>query len=584
MFFRTSFVFLTSFFSLTLLPGASAQTVITVLQGNGQLVPSNLGLSSAPILLQVTTNGVPVPNATLNIFSSNGPNLPPLTSLNPVTDANGIASVQLVPGLQTQSTNLITYDFVASYNGASASFIETSYFVGGNLLPGVNFQRIAPDYSQLAPYQALAGQGSATIVVQAIAQDTFQGIPNVGVKIVPVRTNVVVPPNTPVEQGYCREGVGPEHIVYTDNNGYASCTPIFLLPNSALNPAYDTMTFQLEVGGFNSFGPFYYSILPAPLVFQAPAFPPATVNQSFQAQLNATGGTPPYTFSVPSGSALPPGLTLNSAGMISGFPTMARLYTFNLQVTDSQNMTVVAPAALSVSGGPIVVTPPSGGLVQAGSLFDQFVRISGGVPPYASLLPIGLPAGFTVTSTDPLNDTYEIKGTVTRYERRHGDICSNRRCREQSNVTATYAYRRPATLIFDEHTSVRRRWLLLQSTDYGERRSSLVHLFASAGYIASRRAYVELYWDSYRHADTARSLHGGRSGDGLPKSGNHAHADDPSLVGTFELPDSELPAGGDQQYSLHDKPRAHRWCASIYVQLHQLTVGCHSEPVRVPSA
>ena len=49
----------------------------------------------------------------------------------------------------------------------------------------------------------------------------------------------------------------------------------------------------------------------------------AQVGMFFSSKLVATGGVPPYTFSIVSGS-LPPGLTLNtSTGAITGTPTTA---------------------------------------------------------------------------------------------------------------------------------------------------------------------------------------------------------------------------------------------------------------------
>jgi uncharacterized protein (TIGR03437 family) len=395
---------------LAFISAASGQTVITVLQGNAQLVPANLGLSSKPILLRVTTNGVPVPNVQLTIFSSNGPNFPPLTSLNPVTDANGIASVQLVPGLRTSTPNVISYNFVAGYNGATANFVESSYYVSPQNSPGALFNRLAPDYSQLSPYSAVAGQGSATFLIQAFASDNYSGIPNVGVQIIPVRTNVIPVPGSPVQTGYCREGVGPEHVVLTDGNGFASCTPVFTYPNDSLNPAVDTMTFQLSIGGFNTFGPFYYNILPAPLVLAPPVFPVATAGQSYQYQLSASGGIAPYTFSIANGFVLPAGLTLTPAGLVSGFPTTPNLNHFTVQVTDSKSMTTSLPATLAVSGGPIQVILPATIMVTTGSMIDQFIRITGGVPPYRSLVPINLPVGLTLTSNSLVNDSYELKG------------------------------------------------------------------------------------------------------------------------------------------------------------------------------
>lgn len=55
---------------------------------------------------------------------------------------------------------------------------------------------------------------------------------------------------------------------------------------------------------------------------------------AYSTTLSATGGTSPYTWARTAG-ALPTGLTLSSAGVISGTPTAAGTYSFTLTVTDS---------------------------------------------------------------------------------------------------------------------------------------------------------------------------------------------------------------------------------------------------------
>jgi outer membrane autotransporter protein len=62
------------------------------------------------------------------------------------------------------------------------------------------------------------------------------------------------------------------------------------------------------------------------------------LNASYSQQLVATGGTAPYTYSVVSG-ALPAGLSLSSAGLISGTPTTSGSSTFTVQAKDSSSGT-----------------------------------------------------------------------------------------------------------------------------------------------------------------------------------------------------------------------------------------------------
>ena len=64
-----------------------------------------------------------------------------------------------------------------------------------------------------------------------------------------------------------------------------------------------------------------------------PSLDPGTEGVPFLATLTATGGTPPYSFTLTGGS-LPPGLSLSPTGVISGVPSPVGVYPFSVAVTD----------------------------------------------------------------------------------------------------------------------------------------------------------------------------------------------------------------------------------------------------------
>lgn len=85
--------------------------------------------------------------------------------------------------------------------------------------------------------------------------------------------------------------------------------------------------------------PLSMNVLPAavvPLVVTTIVLPNAQVGVPYSQHLAATGGTAPYTWSITAGS-LPPGLSMDSTGLISGTPTTptAAPATFTASVTDS---------------------------------------------------------------------------------------------------------------------------------------------------------------------------------------------------------------------------------------------------------
>lgn len=95
----------------------------------------------------------------------------------------------------------------------------------------------------------------------------------------------------------------------------------------------------------------------------ATLFPVAAVLQggvtgtAYSETVTAQGGTSPYTFTITSG-ALPTGCTMSSGGVVSGTPTAAGIYSFTIQVTDTNGHTgtqsfqvIVAAPSTSVGFG-----------------------------------------------------------------------------------------------------------------------------------------------------------------------------------------------------------------------------------------
>jgi uncharacterized repeat protein (TIGR02543 family) len=90
-----------------------------------------------------------------------------------------------------------------------------------------------------------------------------------------------------------------------------------------------------------------------PLNIQTTALPPGTVGNYYGYTLQATGGTPPRSWTKASG-ALPPGVTLDSAGVISGTIVQDESvsyphdYTFEVRVTDVEDASDVQSLLITV--------------------------------------------------------------------------------------------------------------------------------------------------------------------------------------------------------------------------------------------
>jgi Putative Ig domain len=125
-------------------------------------------------------------------------------------------------------------------------------------------------------------------------------------------------------------------------------TPIPSIANYS-DVACVTATSCISVGQ-GAFGIIEPITVTPPLSIATSSLAGATVNSSYSATLSATGGKTPYTWSLTSG-ALPPGLKLSSAGVISGTPTTAGTYNFTVGVSDTSSpaQSTTAPESITVS-------------------------------------------------------------------------------------------------------------------------------------------------------------------------------------------------------------------------------------------
>jgi hypothetical protein len=172
---------------------------------------------------------------------------------------------------------------------------------------------------------------------------------------------------------------------------------------SGIPTAGGSFTITLNVTDANGcHGGITYKLdISCPLVTLSPAsLPPGLVMELYGQSVTASGGSPPYAYSVSAGS-LPPGLTLGPGGLgdavISGRPTADGKFTFTIRADDNNHCSGEREYSILVSCPVITLNPATlpDGITQVA--YSQILTPKAGSPPFTVGVKSGtLPPGLSL--------------------------------------------------------------------------------------------------------------------------------------------------------------------------------------------
>jgi len=155
---------------------------------------------------------------------------------------------------------------------------------------------------------------------------------------------------------------GSRSTAWTDSQGFSNeistsnpsgaSVVLFDFGVSSIGTYSDTLTATSGVSGdslvvgIDSF--IHISIGSSPPALTCGNPPNGYVNSSYTHTFAATGGTPPFTYTISAGT-LPPGLNLSSGGVLSGTPTAPGTFSFTVKATDSAASTATANCSIIVT-------------------------------------------------------------------------------------------------------------------------------------------------------------------------------------------------------------------------------------------
>lgn len=149
------------------------------------------------------------------------------------------------------------------------------------------------------------------------------------------------------------------------------------------------------------------------------ALPSMSLNAAYSAKLTASGGIPPYSYTIVDG-ALPDGITLDvTTGMLSGVASEGGQFPVTVEARDVTGATVRKVFVLVVQANPLLLVGALPTPTQYAT-YTATLTVSGGVPPYsnarvAGMLPAGMSvalAGDSVTVSGSVDDAGDFSGVI----------------------------------------------------------------------------------------------------------------------------------------------------------------------------
>ncbi|MBO0492204.1 putative Ig domain-containing protein [Pseudomonas sp. Marseille-Q1929] len=368
-------------YSVTVSPGApNAGAVSVTVAANSSANPITLNLSggaaTSVAIASAASHGTATASGTsitytptagysgADSFTYTATNASGTSSPATVTLTVNAPTLSITPSVLTAPAANVAYSVALGASGGTAPY---SYAITSGALPaGLS---VNTSTGLLSGTPSVPGAYNFTVTVTdtygATAGRTYSGTVSAGPPIA-APLNITVAANSSANS-----------VALIINGGTATSVAVASAASHGTATASGTSITYTPTAGYNGVDSFTYTAtnasgtsspatvsvtVAAPTISISPlSLPNGTIGSAYSQTISASGSLAPYTYTVSSGS-LPTGLSLSSAGALSGTPTVSG--NFNFTVTAADAGTPVSTAARSYSFT-INAVPPVAGAVSA---------------------------------------------------------------------------------------------------------------------------------------------------------------------------------------------------------------------------
>lgn len=381
----------------------------------GGALPSGITLSGGGLL-----SGIPIVAGTFNftVRSTDAHGQIVDSAYNLVI---GAPSINLAPSTLGPMTQGVAYSQTLSASGGTAPY---SYAVTSGALPS-GMTLSAAGLLSGVPTSA----GASNFTITATDSFGFTGWRAYGLTVTapaPVAGNVslTVAANSSANPVALNLSGGPAMSVAVASNASngtatASGTSISFTPTPGFAGS-DSFTYTATgLGGTSNVATVSVTVMAPTVTLTPSSLANGTIATAFSANITASGGSAPYTYSLLSGS-LPGGLTLSNSGNLSGTPNAAGSFSFTVQATDNTGFTGTQAYSMSIASQAPVTGAVSAAVAANSSANPITLNLSGGAassvavssaPSHGTASASGLTISYTPTAGYSGSDSFTYTAT-----------------------------------------------------------------------------------------------------------------------------------------------------------------------------